>query len=248
MKYDKVKNAVVEVLVIVMGVLIALLAESTWNDYQNRIAGNDYAARLSSELKRNLEHLDTDLIWTRHACASTETALTMLRDPGSQPDPAEMLRLIISTVIYPAPEYRKATYDDLVSTGNMALIDDISAREQTVGVYTEFFEYIAAWRPPRDTDIRKAALRSLPSEYIASVVEECLVMFDQNVFAPQMRDCDTVPASGTPADWYEKITANSNLEAALSERAWQVCDFERTMGDIKEEIEALIPVLDEIGV
>ena len=241
------KKAFVEIFVIVLGVLIALFAESAWNDYQSRKTGRDYAARLATELRKDLEYLDNDLLWVNQACSSTEKALAQLRMKNGEPDAAEMLRLLVSTAIYPAPEYQRATYDDLVGTGNLSLIADIDVREQTVAVYTEFFEQISAWRPPKETLIRTAAVQSLPSEYISRVIQQCVIENDQSRFAYSIRECNTVPASETPEFWFEKILNHSNIEGALSERAWQVCDFERSMGDIRTEIEALIPALNAIS-
>lgn len=79
MKKQSVRNGIAELGIIVLGVLIALLAESGWNDYKGRIEGLAYVSRLSTELKRNLEYLDDDTNWTQQACNSTETALLHIR-------------------------------------------------------------------------------------------------------------------------------------------------------------------------
>ncbi|HKJ17285.1 MAG TPA: hypothetical protein VJ984_08050 [Xanthomonadales bacterium] len=247
METAALKKAVIEIVVIVLGVLIALFAESAWNDFQDRKAGSDYAARLSTELTKNLEHLEADFLWARQACSSAESALAKLRSKDVEPDPADMLRLMISTAIFPAPEYQRATYDDLIGTGSLSLIDDVVVREKTVAGYTEFFEYITAWRPPKDTLIRDAVLQTLPSEFILQVLRECIVEADEVLFTPAIRACNTVPSSEAPGVWFDKILNHSNIEAALSERAWQVCDFERTMGVIREELEVLIPALEAIA-
>ena len=244
MTNQSIRVAFAELIVIVAGVLIALLAESAWNDYKDRVEGRAYVSRLSVELQKNLDYLDNDIAWTEQACYSTESALAQLRDVDSAPEPALLLRLAVSAATYPSSEYQRATYDDLIGTGSLSLIVDDLLRGQTVSVYTEFFESLSAWRPPKNSSIREAAVRTLPSEYIKRVITECLVLPDTGLLSPKIRACETSPSSGTPDFWFEKLMARPDVEGALSARAWQVCDFGRSMTGVQDRIEALIVKLD----
>lgn len=243
MKNQSVRNGIAELGIIVLGVLIALLAESGWNDYKGRMEGRAYVSRLSTELKINLEYLDNDIKWTQQACNSTETALVQIRGVEA-PDQALILRLAVSAATYPSPEYQRVTYDDLIATGNLSLIEDSILREQIVSVYTGFFESISAWRPPKDTDLRKAVVRTLPSEYIVRVIADCLVYPDTGKLSPVLQVCNTIPSSNSPEYWFGKLMSRPDVEGLLSERAWQVCDFGRSMTGIKEGLETLIVKLD----
>ena len=244
MEKHSVRNALAELAVIVVGVLIALFAENAWNDHNDRLEGEAYLSRLSAELKKNLEYLDNDISWTRQACHSTESALTEIRKLESNPDPSLTLRLIVSSATFPSPDYQRVTFDDLIGTGNLSLIDSATLREDIVSVYTNLLEGLNAWRPPKDTDIRKAAVRTLPSEYIVRVISECLLDPDTGMLSPSMRACNTVPAAHAPDFWYERLMARPDIEGALSERAWQVCDFDRSMTDVRNRLENLVTELD----
>ncbi|MGD8579178.1 MAG: hypothetical protein PVJ33_17600 [Lysobacterales bacterium] len=119
-----------------------------------------------------------------------------------------------------------------------------SLREQIVSGYTDFLERLNAWRPPKDTAVRMAAVRTLPSEYIVRVAPECLVDPDTGEFSPAMQACETVPGSYAPQFWFEKLMTRPDLEGALSERAWQVCDFGRSMAGIRSHLAGLIKELE----
>ena len=244
MKKEAVEKAFAELVIIVLGVLIALFAESAWNDHRDRVEGQSYASRLSAELKKNLDYLDDDIAWTQQACDSAESALSQLRSADGVTDPALFLRLAISTATYPSPEYQRATYDDLIGTGNLSLIEAALLREQTVSVYTGFFESLSAWRPAKSTAIREAAVRTLPSEYIKRVITECLVYPNTGMLSPALQACETSPLSQTPDFWFDKLMARPDIEGALSARAWQVCDFGRTMADVQKSVETLITRLE----
>jgi hypothetical protein len=248
MKKRSMSYAIAELAVIVVGVLIALFAESAWNDHNGRREGKAYLSRLSAELQKNLEYLNDDIAWTQQACHSTESALAEIRKVGAQPDPALTLRLVVSSATFPSPDYQRVTFDDLIGTGNLSLIESASLREDIVSVYTNFLEGLSAWRPPKDTAIRKAAVRTLPSEYIVRVISECLVDHDTGMLRPSMRACNTVPATHSPEFWFEKLLDRPDIEGALSERAWQVCDFSRSMSEVQNQLEQLINELDSADI
>lgn len=226
--------------------LIALFAESAWNDHKDRVEGRAYISRLSAELKWNLEYLDNDMAWTQQACDSTEAALAQIRGTELAPDPTLTLRLVVSAATYPSPEYQRVTYNDLIGTGSRSLIDDASLREQIVSAYIDFFEGLNAWRPPKDTAIRAAAVRTLPSEYIVRVISDCLLDPDTGMLSSTLQVCKTAPSSNTPDFWFEKLMVRPDIEGALSERAWQVCDFGRSMTGVHDRLEVLIAMLDAV--
>ena len=104
-----------------VGVLIALFAESAWNDYNDGQEGKAYLSRLSAEMRSNLTNLDDDVAWTQQACSSTESALVEIRNVDKPPDSALTLRLIVSAATFPSPDYQRVTFDDLIATGNLSL-------------------------------------------------------------------------------------------------------------------------------
>jgi len=59
-----------------------------------------------------------------------------------------------------------------------------------------------------------------------------------------LRACDTVPVTNTPGFWCDRLMARPDIEGALSESDWQVCDFPTSMTDVRNRLENLIAELD----
>ncbi len=245
MEKRSIRNALGELTVIVLGVLIALFAESAWNDYQDRAEGRIYLGRLSAEIKTNVELLDSDTAWTKISCMSIESALAQIRSDKNEQDSASALRHASYAAMYVNAEYQRVTYDDLVETGNLALISDASLREDIVAAYTVFFEALDAWRPTKETALRTAVLRTVPGEYIERVVAECVVNAEGEL--TEWKDCTTAPATRSADYWLDRLVSQSGLEGLLMEQAWQVCQFESDMAERRDRFNSLSLKLGELG-
>lgn len=246
MKKLPVGKALAELAVIVLGILIALFAESAWDDYQDRIEGRHYLARLSVEIKTNLQLLDWDISWTDLSCSSVEAVLDNIQ--GNNPlDPAAVLRFAAFAATYANPEYQRVTYDDLTTTGKLSLIGDATLREDIVSAYTVFFEGMNAWRPAKQSALRTSVLRILPREYVERVVRECLTTPAEDPWKYAWTDCSTMPATGSADYWSDRLLGEQDLEGDLAERAWQVCGFAGDMDPRREHFETLAPRLDQLA-
>lgn len=244
MNQSSVKTALGELTIIVLGVLIALFAESAWNDFRDRAEGRSYLARLAVEAKRNLEVLEQDRSWAQYSCASARSALSSLRDPEDEQDPIAFLRSAVLTSLYSNPRYQRATHDDLVGTGGLSLIDDAVLREKIIAAYTEFFESLDAWRPPKDAPIRTVTIRTLPGEFVNKVSSDCLESQDPNSGVFTLKACSTTPAGTTAEELFNSMNKTADLEGLLLERAWQTCEFGEDMTSAEELLKDLITVLD----
>ena len=245
MEKRSIKNALAELTVIVLGVLIALFAESAWNDYQDRADGRAYLGRLSAEIRTNVELLDYDSAWTKMSCVSIESALAHIRNGNNEQDSAPALRHVSYAAMYVNAEYERVTYDDLVETGNLSLISDESLRGNIVSAYTIFFEGLEAWRPAKDAALRTAVLRTVPGEYIERVVAECVA--DAEGELPEWKDCSTAPTTRSADYLFDRLVSQSGLEGLLMERAWQVCQFEGDMAERRDQFNSLSLMLDDHG-
>jgi hypothetical protein len=244
MSQSSVKTALGELTIIVLGVLIALFAESAWNDYQDRVEGRRYLARLAVEAKENLEVLGQDRSWAQYSCASARSAWSSLRDPEDEQDPAAFLRSAVLTSLYANPRYQRVTYDDLVGTGGLSLINDAILRAKIIAAYTEFFESLDAWRPPKDAPIRTVVIRTLPGEFVNSIATDCLEIQEPDSGAFTMKACSTAPVGATAENLVDSMKKTPDLEGYLLERAWQTCEFEEDMTFATELLEELVADLD----
>ena len=241
----QLKSALAELVVIVIGVLIALLAESSWQDYRDRAQGREYVARLASEVRANLDALKGDTAWAQYSCTSVNSALSQLRSAEeNELDPTRFLLSVVLASLYSNPEYQRATHDDLIGTGGLSLIDDAVLRSKIVAAHTNFFESQDAWRPPKDVALRTAVLRTLPGEFVNRVTADCIEYEGENERVAKLKECSTAPSGRSSEVLFNQLAALGTLEGDLRERAWQVCEFGEDMSNVTEQLEELAHLLE----
>jgi hypothetical protein len=134
----------VEFVVVVLGILCALAADSWWENVQERRTETGYLLRLSGDLRMSRDSLVEDLATHRHWADSTRLVLVELRT-GPNPDGPELLQKAIGlatslSVWYPY----HTTYEELLATGNLALISSDSLRA-ALGAYDRLVRDNADW-------------------------------------------------------------------------------------------------------
>jgi hypothetical protein len=118
-----------EFVVVVLGILGALAVDSWWADRADRRTETAYLIRLGRDLERTRDAFDEDLEEHRGNGTAIRTALEELR---TEPDPAGMEAVVEGMrhadaldVLFPF----HTTYEELVATGNLALISSDTLRQ-----------------------------------------------------------------------------------------------------------------------
>jgi hypothetical protein len=147
MKVD-LKKALSEIVIIVLGVLIALGVNS-WNSRRiDRNVEAEYLARLADDAAHNAALASL----LNEALERKEALLTQLAKIGQEPQQsnpsdvvAEIVALGASTDLgWVFPTFRTSTFDEMRSTGRLSLVEDVNLR----AALTEY-----------DVDLRETALR-----------------------------------------------------------------------------------------
>ena len=159
-------------------------------------------------------------------------------------EPAAFLHSVVLAALYSNPRYQRATHDDLVGTGGLSLIEDATLRTRIVGAYTDFFESLDAWRPPKDGPLRTVVIRTLPGAFINRVSSDCLELESEDSAAAVIKSCSITPEEVSTASLFDTIRKVPNLDGFLLERAWQTCEFEEDMSASKTMLEELVVALD----
>ncbi len=169
------KYAIGEIVLVVIGILIALQVNN-WN--QDRIAkkeAQNYHERLIEELSSEelilKERLEYYTLVQNHA---KKVVNDLLNRPDSLGE-----EFIINT--YQASQqwkYRNVrdTYDELISTGNIKLIPNQYLRQRLGGYYDETDVYIPVWYS--ETDYRELARRHIPFEVQKKIQLACEIWTD----------------------------------------------------------------------
>lgn len=126
---------VIELIVVMVGVFIGLQA-SNWNgDRQTDAKAADFTQRLRADLREEAWGYEYEIEYSHEVLASAKRAADALS--GTTPLSDEALLV----AAYRATQYRfnirrRATYDELTSTGEIGLIRDATLRDLAVRVYS----------------------------------------------------------------------------------------------------------------
>ena len=239
---DRVRRGLGELLVIVAGVLIALVVENQWSQYGDRVDAREYLVRLAAELDDNREWLEVDVDWATQACTSAQATLEYARSPSPDAVPDEVLRYAVSAAMHASGGAARTTYDDLVNTGHLSLIEDVDLRRVISEAYGAF-EGRETWRPTVDDPFRLAVLRTLPFDFVQEVLEECVRVDGTQVAGSVLATCAVVPEEGGSEQWLSVLMERPDLIGDLRERVYGVCRFDdqsEGAGIIADSLSAVI--------
>lgn len=119
-----------EIGVVVLGVLIALTAESLWEGRQSSMRVESYLVAFGQDLDDAAESLETAIAAAEAQLEATEAFLDVLTSTSPVPDSAQ-----VSGVYRPTPTIPMGALDALWETGDINLLDE--------GIRTEIVRYRA---------------------------------------------------------------------------------------------------------
>ena len=127
-----------EFVIIVFGVLVALAVDQWWEDRQDKATERQYLARLQADLQADMEELD-------RFAGIFEIKARMVKDLRDQTvetllsrDPSLLMRDLVFSSYSRLPALRSTTFDELLSTGRLALIGDVALRAELSRYYTRY--------------------------------------------------------------------------------------------------------------
>lgn len=128
------KRTLAELVTIVVGVLIALMANDWRDAVRDRAEARAYVARLDQAVSSDLEEYARAADWAAAVDSAAVEVLAVYRgqEVGAE-DADRFVEAVLTASWMPPPAVSRDTYDDLVSTGSLALLP-VTVREQ-VGAY-----------------------------------------------------------------------------------------------------------------
>lgn len=159
-----------EFVTIVLGVLVALAVDAYWQDRSDQATLDSYRSRLIGELGRNIEGLETVL---RHAedVRIAHDSVVAFFEKGSLPGGPDR---VIANAYHASRRFGfsplTSTFDDLVSTGHLALLDESTRAVLSYG----YVSLRARGAPTWFGDSYRTAVRSvMPVGAVLAIREEC---------------------------------------------------------------------------
>ena len=162
----------VEAAVIVVSILLAFGIDAWWEERLERKLGAEYEQRIASELRATrtlLERIERAVLRNMEM---GETASAFFAVDG---EPISHDRLIVSlyNMGRDSPEkFDVSTYQDLISSGRLGLIRDVSRRQAIQRAYTKLQDLEAELRPHRNEYL--TGVRAwIPQNIVRQIREAC---------------------------------------------------------------------------
>ncbi len=118
------RTALGELIIIVVGILIALTIDSWWEERENRIEETAHITSLKAEVEVNLIELYSVIASTNQYTISTRTLIKIIDGHQDTPSSDTLKELIWDSFSYSAYSPLLTTYDNLLSTGGIQLLQD----------------------------------------------------------------------------------------------------------------------------
>jgi hypothetical protein len=124
----------IELVIVIVGVFIGMQV-SNWNDEREaRQRGAMFAERLKADLREEAWYYQLQIEYSRDVLAKAERAVDALSGRSNASNEALLISAYRATQ-YKQKARRRATYDELVSTGTLGLIKSQTLRNTALQVY-----------------------------------------------------------------------------------------------------------------
>jgi hypothetical protein len=161
----------IDFVIVVLGVFVATQV-SNWNEEREaRARAETYSVRLGDDLRYEAWQTEYLIAYYKDVLASAERAVGALTDGPALSDE----QLLINA--YRASQYlyygtRRATYDEMVATGDIGLIADRRLRETALTFYGDPTIDIVT-NEARTSEYRRVFRRSTPADLQRALLEAC---------------------------------------------------------------------------
>ena len=117
------KSAIAEILILVVGILAALAVDRWAEEQRDQAIASEYIARLKNDVEADLQAYSETVAWSHSIDDSAAFVLDVYRGRDINSEEFDIMMLHIFRASWGSKgRTTTTTYDDLVSTGNIALL------------------------------------------------------------------------------------------------------------------------------
>lgn len=222
----------IELVIVVVGVFIGMQV-SNWNvEREARQRGAMFAERLKADLREEAWYYQLQIEYSRDVLANAERAVDALSGRLNDSNEALLISAYRATQ-YKQKARRRATYDELVSTGTLGLIKSQTLRNTALQVYN-FPTLDNVAREGMQSRYREAFRMALPNDVQRALGSNCGDRFVRAGDYEGLGDLIDYPCrTGLPTDVIEdavkRLRANEALIPLLRLR---IADLETRLVDL----------------
>ncbi len=138
-------TVVLELVVLVVGIFLGLQVDS-WNEARkDRVIEQQYLASLKADFQADIEELDEAIALAKSRALLGRLLISTIDKGRVEDDPNEFIWAVFSSYLLNYPSYTRATINDLLSTGNLQLLQDSNLKAAVAEYYTDI-EYREQWK------------------------------------------------------------------------------------------------------
>jgi hypothetical protein len=226
--------ALIELAIVILGVFIGLQAQD-WNAARQTAArAHVFSTRLLQDLRREAWGYEYLIAYNRDVLASARRVNDALTGIAKLPD-EQFLIGVYRASNYKFNERHRATFDELISTGEIGLISDDKLRQTAESVYTNpLFDLIA--REGKESDLRKVFRQTASAEIQHALLANCGDAYVEPGDFRHIKGSLDYPCSlGLPANATEAAAAALRSDPALLPAVrLRFADVETAIQDLAE--------------
>jgi hypothetical protein len=209
------RNIVGEFVLIVVGVFAALMLETAMSERHEEALRAEYLSRIRTDITNDKQALEYRIEFYSSVQGFSQEFLNWLRS-DSPIDQRVLLAAFYAAEVWPY-EVNKSTYQDLQSTGNFRLVDNIDLRTSLFKYYNKAEGAGDYWNPSEE--YRKIIRGLIPSEVQTKIRETCPTTDAQDLIPTGFPPCKL---SGVDLDQltilYDALRGNTNFLNILTYR------------------------------
>jgi hypothetical protein len=171
-RFAWVRRLAVEFGVIVVGVLVALLAESWWQERGERADEVATLQRIDGELAADSAYLDLYGDWLRIVQPGFEEARDAVNGSSTLGSSAS-LAMVYASATEVMGRRPISTWDELLASGRLADMEDPDLRQALVGYYSDFDDLVENGLS-LPADYRVAVTAGIPVPVTTRILAECI--------------------------------------------------------------------------
>jgi hypothetical protein len=221
------RRASAEFVVIVVGVLVALAVDQWRNENENRRVEAEYLARIKEDLRADIENFrGLEEIFAIKA----QTTQSLRDHPESDLEfrsPDDLLQRLVLSSFVALPDSISTTFDELMSTGRFALIQDVDQRD-ALSRYYSGFEHISKILFEPTGDYKKVLWESLPGELQRRAKSESEFSNPEEI-----------------RDGIKKLLADPRLKPAANAEMVYAYKLSYYLSEYREQAEELLELLEK---
>lgn len=162
---------VTEIIIVIIGVFIGIQV-SNWNeDRETRKKAGIFTARLTEDLRKEAWAYAYLIQYNRETNANQRRVLDAMAGKATLSEEQFMISAYRATQFIYNIRFR-ATYDELVSTGNIGLVADEQLRETAISIFTTpLLDQVT--QATRDSEYRRLFRETVPADVQAALLSRC---------------------------------------------------------------------------